>query len=73
MQNAPGPDTAPALDAANTKHIQEVPGTLLFYARAVNCIMLTVTGTLASQQAHGTKATLDALTQLLNCCATNPG
>ena len=34
--------------------------------------MLPAIGTLASQQAHGTKATLQALTQLLNYCATHP-
>mgnify|MGYP006356563395 FL=1 len=34
--------------------------------------MLPAIGTLASQQAHGTKATLQALSQLLNYCATHP-
>jgi len=29
-------------------------------------------GTLATQQAHGTQATMEALTQLLNYCATHP-
>jgi hypothetical protein len=71
-QYAPDPDNAPALDAADTKHLQEVLGTLLFYARAVDSTMLPAIGTLASQQAHGTKATLKALTQLLNYCATHP-
>ena len=71
-QFAPEPDTAPALDAKDTKHVQEVLGTLLFYARAVDSTMLTAIGTLASQQAHGTTATLTALTQLLNYCASHP-
>ena len=71
-QYAPDPDNAPALDAADTKHLQEVLGTLLFYARAVDSTMLPAIGTLASQQAHGTKATLQALAQLLNYCATHP-
>ena len=34
--------------------------------------MLTVLSTLATQQAKGTKATMEALTQLLNYCATHP-
>jgi hypothetical protein len=34
--------------------------------------MLPAIGTLASQQAHGTKATLEALTQLFDYCAMNP-
>jgi hypothetical protein len=38
--------------------------------RMVDSTMLPAIGTLASQQAHGTKATLEALTQLLNYCAT---
>jgi hypothetical protein len=69
----PDADTSPALDAADTKHIQEVLGTLLFYARAVDStIMLPAISTLPSQQAHGTKATLEAPTQLLNYSATHP-
>jgi hypothetical protein len=71
-QYAPEPDTSPALDASDTHHVQQVLGTLLFYARAVDYSMLPAISTLASQQAHGTKATLEALTQLLNYCATHP-
>ena len=63
---------SPALNAKDTKHVQEVLGTLLFYAHAVDSTMLTAIGTLASQQANGTKATLEALTQLLNYCAMHP-
>jgi hypothetical protein len=72
--HAPGPDSArPAIDAADTKCLQEVLGTLLFYARAVDSTMLPTISTLASQQAHGTKATtIEALTQLLNYCASHP-
>jgi hypothetical protein len=55
-QYATTPDTSPALNAKDTKHIQEVLGTLLFYACAVNSTMLTAIGTLASQQANGTTA-----------------
>jgi hypothetical protein len=71
-QYAPAPDTTPALDAADTKRVQEILGTLLFYARAVDSTMLTAIGTLATQQAHGTQATMEAITQLLNYCATHP-
>jgi hypothetical protein len=62
-QYAPEPNASPAHDAKDTKHVQEVLGTLLFYARAIDSTLLTAKGTLASQQAHGTKATLHALTQ----------
>jgi hypothetical protein len=71
-QYAPGPDSAPAIDATDTKRLQEVLGTLLFYARAVDSTMLPTISTLASQQAHGTTATMEALTQLLNYCASHP-
>jgi len=66
------PDPTPALDAADTKWVQEVIGILLYYARAVDATMLTALGTLATQQANGTQATMEALTQLLNYCATHP-
>jgi hypothetical protein len=72
IQYAPIHDNSAALDAKDTKRVQEVLGTLLFYARAVDSTMLTAIGTLASQQAHGTAATLQALTHLLNYCATHP-
>jgi hypothetical protein len=46
-----------------TNHVQQVLGTLLLYARAVDSSMLPAISTLPSQQSHGTKATLEALTQ----------
>jgi hypothetical protein len=72
IQYALAPNNTPALDVQDTKHMQEVLGTLLFYACNLNFTMLPAIGTLASQQAHGTKATLEALTQLLNYCAMHP-
>ena len=71
-QYAPTPDETPALDASDRNHVQTVLGTLLFYARAVDSTMLATIGTLATQQAKGTEATMRALTQLLNYCATHP-
>jgi hypothetical protein len=71
-QYAPMPDTSSPLDAADTKHMQEVLGTLLYYARAIDSTMLVAISTLASQQAHTTNATMIALNQLLNYAATNP-
>jgi len=71
-QYADAPDTAEALNAADTLKIQEVLGTLLFYARAIDSTLLTAIGELATEQAGGTKATMEKLTQLLNYCATHP-
>jgi hypothetical protein len=71
-QYAPAPDSSPALDCADTKRVQEVLGTLLFYARAVDSTMLAAIGTLASQQASGTQHTMRGITHLLNYCASHP-
>jgi len=38
----------------------------------VDPTLLTTLGTLATQQSQGTQATMEALTQLLNYCATHP-
>jgi hypothetical protein len=67
----PDDDSAP-LDAAGTTRLQEIIGTLLFYARAVDSTMLVALGSLASAQAKGTQATAQAATHLLNYCATHP-
>ena len=72
MQFAQGPDTSEPLNAANINLIQQILGTLLFYARAIDSTMLVAIGTLASQQSTGTRATMIATTQLLNYAATNP-
>jgi hypothetical protein len=64
-------DNTPVLDAANTKHVQEVLGTLLYYARAVDNTMLVAIRSITTQQASATKATMRAITKLLNYCATH--
>jgi hypothetical protein len=66
------PLDAPALDVSDTKRIQEVLGTLLYYARAVDSTMLVAIGDLATQQTSGTKTTMERLNQLLNYAASNP-
>ena len=71
-QYATGPDLSPKLDASDTTHIQEVLGTLLYYARAVDGTMLVAIGTLATEQSRGTEATLANLVYLLNYAATHP-
>ena len=71
-QYAPPDDISTPLDAADTKRVQEILGTFLYYARAVDSSMLVALGTLATQQSKGTRATMIALTQLLNYAATHP-
>jgi hypothetical protein len=60
------PGFSPALDVSDKKRIQEVLGTLLYYARAIDSTMLPAIGTLATQQSAPTMATMAAITHLLN-------
>jgi hypothetical protein len=65
-------DTSEPLPPAGLTRLQEIIGTLLYYARAVDSTMLVALGSLASAQSKGTQATARAATQLLNYCATHP-
>jgi hypothetical protein len=65
-------DTSPAVDSKDTKRIQEVLDTLLYYPRAVDCTMIPAIGSIATQQANATKATMKAITRLLNYCVMHP-
>jgi Reverse transcriptase (RNA-dependent DNA polymerase) len=70
------PETTPEEDepltAEQTKQVQEIIGVLLYYARAVDSTLLVGLGTLPSEQAKGTQATMKRITHLLNYCATKP-
>jgi hypothetical protein len=67
----PEDDTA-TLPPDGIKRIQQITGTLLYYARAVDPTMLMALGTIAAQQSKGTEATATAIVHLLDYCATNP-
>ena len=56
-QYAKHQDESPLLDKAGKKFVQEVCGTLLYYARAVDCTMLAAPGSIATQQAIPTANT----------------
>ena len=72
VQYAPDEDNSKSLDKSGLKRIQEVVGTLLYYARAIDNTMLPALGSIASEQAHGTERTAKAVTKLLNYAASNP-
>ena len=55
----------------NKKIIQEVTGTFLFYAHAINITMLTALSTIASQWAQLTEWMLNQTKQFLDYAATN--
>ena len=62
----------PLLSAKDRKRVQEVVGTLLYYARAVDPTMLTALNDIGSQQSKPTNITADQLCQLLDYAASNP-
>jgi hypothetical protein len=65
-------DSSPPLDKQGKKYIQEVIGTLLYYARCVDSTMLPALGSLATQQANPTQNTKKLTHQLLDYAATHP-
>ena len=65
-------DDSPVLPAKEITRIQQVVGTLLYYARAIDSTMHVALGAIASAQMKGTKATAIAVTQLLNYCSSHP-
>jgi hypothetical protein len=72
VQYSDAPDTSPLLPKSAITRIQQVIGTFLFYARAVDTTMLTALSTLASEQASATTKTEAAIQQFLDYCATHP-
>ena len=65
-------DDSKKLPTSNITRIQQVVGTLLFYAQAIDSTMRVALGAIASAQTKGTQATAEAVTQLLNYCASHP-
>jgi hypothetical protein len=72
VQYAPDEDTSELLDEKGKKRIQEILGTLLYYARAVDPTILVTISHLSSQQAKPTVQTMAAVNHLLDYCATHP-
>jgi hypothetical protein len=65
-------DDAPFVDAKDKKLLQEILGTLLYYAQAIDGTMIEAIRTIPTQQATPTTTTMADITQLLNYCATHP-
>jgi hypothetical protein len=60
---------SPLLDAKDKTRVQEVLGTSLYYARAVDRTMLAAIGSIATQQSKATELTMQAITKLFNYCS----
>ncbi len=65
-------DDSPPLTEKEIKCVQDIVCTLLYYGRAVNPTLVATLSTIASRQAHGTKALQKACHQLLDYVATHP-
>ena len=72
VQLAKQPDTAPLLDRADTKFIQEVTGVFNYYARAIDGTMLPALSAIASEQSKPTENTMKKTKQFLDYAATHP-
>ncbi len=69
-QYAKDKDIFPQLSKEETKYIQAVAGTLLYYARAVDTTILIALSLIATEQAKPTQETMKKVKQLLDYCAT---
>jgi hypothetical protein len=64
--------TSPALSAKDVNKLQQLTGTLLYYARAVYPTFIMPINVLASEQSRATAVTADKVIKLLNYCNTHP-
>jgi alpha-D-ribose 1-methylphosphonate 5-triphosphate synthase subunit PhnI len=64
--------TSPALSDKDVNKLQQLTGTLLYYARAVDPTLIMPTNVLASEQSNATEVTADKVIKLLNYCNTHP-
>jgi hypothetical protein len=59
---------SPPLNKEETKYVQAVTGTLLYYARAVDSTILQALSSLATKQAKLMQKTIEKVKQLLDYC-----
>ena len=71
-QWATTPDNSPLLSPAQTRYIQSVTGTFLYYARALDSTILPAVNELSRQQANPTVNTLHKAQHLMDYMATYP-
>jgi hypothetical protein len=65
-------DTSPKLDEKGKKRIQQIVGSFLYYARAVDPTILMALSAIASQQSAPLEQTRDRVHQFLDYMATHP-
>jgi hypothetical protein len=64
--------SSPALSDKDINKSQQLTGTLLYYARAVDPTLIIPINLLASEQSNATEVTADKVIKLLNYCNTHP-
>jgi hypothetical protein len=64
------PTPSPALSEKDVDKLQQLTGTLLYYARAVDPTLIMQINVLASEQPNATEVTADKVIKLLNYCNT---
>ena len=65
-------DTTTPLSPKRITQVQQITGTLLYYAKAVDSTLLVALRTIAAQQVKGMEATAEAIVQLLDYYVTHP-
>jgi hypothetical protein len=65
-------DTSPKLDAKRVTRIQQIVGSILYYARAIDHTTLPGLSGIASEQADARKSTKEQAEQLLDYLHTHP-
>ena len=65
-------DESPTLGEKERQRIQQVVGTILYYARAVDMTVLAALSSIASQQAKATEGTMEKVKHLLDYLVTHP-
>jgi hypothetical protein len=67
--HVPSPlDDSPLLDKVQKKHVQQIVGSFLYYARAVNPTILMALSKISSQQAATMENTMNMSTSFSNMC-----
>ena len=64
-------DESPKLDEKGIKRIQQIVGSILYYARAVDMTVLAALSTIAIDQTKATERTMKRCIQLLDYLASN--
>ena len=71
-QDLPPPDTSKPLNEKDKKRVQVVVGIFLYYARAVDMMILCALSEIASQQSAPTEKTMERVNTFLDYMATHP-